>query len=715
MFSFGKTEKRHENPLYYETKYSEILNSKNSMLEPFFKPEGVAVIGASRNPHKLGYGVVRNLKEYRYQGAIYPINKSATEILGERCYSSVAEVPDPVDLAVVIVPAPVVPDTVRQCGERGIRHAIVVSGGFSETGEEGAALEQKLKQVAREQQIHVIGPNCIGTIDTHTPVNTTFVTGMPESGEIGFCSQSGAMVASVIDWARGAGVGFSRIASLGNQVDVNETQMIEALREDRQTKVITAYIEGVSDGSAFMEVAKKAARDKPFVALKGGRGESGARAVASHTGALAGSAEAYRSAFERSGVQQAETMEEMFDWARALAWQPLPEGKRVAVLTNAGGPAILAVDALEQAGLELAPLTDETHEYLKSRLPKAASVKNPVDVLAGSGPGTYAVALDALLTDETVDSVVVIQAPQDWFLPASLAEVVGEVAGTHHKPVIASIMGKASVEDALNILHKRKVPNVSFPERVASVLSAMVHRKEWLDAPMKAPEAYDDVDSETAKALAQDEKWSELLKEYGIPLPPQMQADSMEEAVKQAKAIGFPVVLKLVSELVSHKTEVKGVKLNLHDGEEVKDAWNEIEDAAQNAGISMEGVLVQKMFEAGQEVILGIRRDDQFGPQVLFGTGGTDVELLKDVKSAIAPLNRRQAEQLIDATRAGTKLHGWRNQPPADREKVIDILLRFSQLARDIPAIEELEINPLLVQPQGEGAWAVDVRGTISS
>lgn len=681
------------------------------MLESFFKPKGVAIIGASRNPHKLGYGVVRNLKEYRYQGAIYPINKSATEILGEHCYSSVSEVPDPVDLAVVIVPAKTVPEAVKQCGERGIKHAIVVSGGFSETGKAGKALEEELKKVAQEQEVNVIGPNCIGTIDTHTPVNTTFVTGMPESGEIGFCSQSGAMVASVIDWARGAGVGFSRIASLGNQVDVNETQMIEALCNDRQTKVITAYIEGVSDGSAFIESAKKAALAKPFVALKGGRGESGARAVASHTGALAGSAEAYESAFERSGVQQAETMEEMFDWARALAWQPLPKGKKVAVLTNAGGPAILAVDALEKAGLKLAELTEETRKYLQSRLPDAASIKNPVDVLAGSGPGTYAVALDALLTDGTVDSVVVIQAPQDWFLPASLAEVVGEVAGSHDKPVIASIMGKASVEEALNILHKRKIPNVSFPERVASVLSAMVQRKEWLEVRMEAPEAYEDVDIEAAKTFAKDEKWGDLLEEYGIPLPPQEQAETMEEAIKHADSIGYPVVLKLVSESVSHKTEVNGVKLNLRNSEEVKEAWKEITDSAKDSGVQMEGVLVQKMFVSGQEVILGIRRDQQFGPQVLFGTGGTDVELLKDVKSAIAPLNRMQAEKIMDATRAGTKLHGWRNQLPADREKVIDILMRLSQLADDIQIINELEINPLYVLTKGEGAYAVDVRG----
>ena len=683
------------------------------MLNPFFKPQGVAVIGASRNPHKLGYGVVRNLKEYRYQGGIYPVNKSATEILDLPCYPSVDEVPDPVDLAIIIVPAPVVPKVITQCGERGIKHAIVISGGFSETGEEGRRLEEELARVAKEWGVNFIGPNCIGTIDTHTPVNTTFVTGMPESGEIGFCSQSGAMVASVIDWARGAGVGFSRIVSLGNQVDVNETQMIKALHEDNQTQVITAYIEGVSNGKEFMEVAQKAAKDKPVVALKGGRGESGARAVASHTGALAGSAEAYGAAFERSGVLQAETMEEMFDWARALAWQPLPEGKNVAVLTNAGGPAILAVDALEKAGLELAGLTAETKNYLESRLPKAASVSNPVDVLAGSGPGTYAVALDALLTDETVDSVVVIQAPQDWFLPASLAEVVGEVAGTHKKPVIASIMGKASVDEALKILHKRKIPNVAFPERVASVLGAMVKRKEWLDTPQQTPERFPDFNEQEVQRSVLEKDWKSLLEEYGIAFPEEQLAKTKEAAVTVSESIGYPVVLKLVSESVSHKTEFNGVKLGLRNAEDVQSAWKEIKQSAELAGIDMEGVQVQKMLTGGQEVIMGLRRDPQFGAMILFGTGGTDVELLQDVESAIAPLNRLQAEKLVDATRAGIKLKGWRNQSPADRETVIRYLMRLSQLGNDLPNIDELEINPLYVLSEGEGAYAVDVRGTV--
>lgn len=682
------------------------------MFEPFFRPGGVAVIGASRNPHKLGYGVVRNLSQFGYRGEIYPVNRSATEILGFTCYSSVGEVPDPVDLAVIIVPAQAVPGTLAECGERGIRYAIVVSGGFSETGPEGKDLEISLKSTAEKYDIRVIGPNCIGTIDTHTPVNTTFVTGMPEPGEIGFSSQSGAMVAAVIDWARGAGVGFSRIVSLGNQVDVNETQMIETLKEDPQTQVITTYIEGVADGRAFMDVTHRAASEKPVIVLKGGHGESGARAVASHTGALAGSSEAYKAAFKRSGALHAKTMEEMFDWARALAWQPLPKGKNVAVLTNAGGPAILAVDALEKEGLNLAELTDETRSYLSSHLPKAASNSNPVDVLAGSGPGTYAMALDALLNDKTVDAAVVIQAPQDWFLPVSLAEVVGEVAGVHDKPVIASIMGKASIDDALKILHKRKVPNVAFPERVASVLSAMVQRYEWLHRVQGRPEKIAEVNLNSARSAAVEQDWEGLLKLYDIQFPSQRIAETVEQALEEAEKIGYPVVLKLESGDLNHKSDVGGVKLDIRDAGELKKSWSELEESARKAGITMDGAVIQKMLNNGQEVIIGIHRDEQFGPLVVFGSGGVDVELFKDVKTAIAPLNRIQAGELVNSTKAGQKLKGWRHLPKGDIQTVVDTVQKMAQLSMYLPEIKELEINPLYVMPEGEGAFAVDVRGT---
>lgn len=683
------------------------------MLDPYFNPTGVAVIGASTDPHKLGHGVVRNLIEYRYRGPIYPINPKAGEILGRTCYPSIGDVPDPVDLAVVVVPAPAVADVVDQCGRRGIRHAIVVSGGFGETGPEGRAREEALMEAATRHQMRIIGPNCIGSIDTHTPINTTFVVGMPQSGDIGFVSQSGAMCAVVIDWARGAGVGFSRIVSLGNQIDVSEAEMLSTMASDPQTRVITAYIEGVADGRAFMTAAEEAARGKPVVVLKGGFGESGARAVASHTGALAGSAEAYDAAFQHSGVLRADTMEELFDWARALAWQPLPAGNRVGVLTNAGGPAILAVDALEAAGLQLAPLTEDTCEYLRHRLPGASSVGNPVDILAGSGPGLYALGLDALLSDPTVDAALVIQAPQDWFLPASLAEVVAEVAAVHHKPVLASIMGLASVDQALAILHRRRVPNFAFPERAASALKAMLARREWLETPQQQLATLPRIDVKAARKALDRDDFAQALAAYGVNLPPTRPASTVEEAVQAAEKIGYPVVLKLDSPEFSHKSDVDGVALNLMDAADVQAAYEYIVGAARGSSpvATIQGVLVQKMLNGGQELIVGVRRDLQFGPLALVGSGGIEVELLRDVATGIAPLNKAQASRLLDNTRAGTRLRGWRGMPPADRSATIEAMCRVAQIACDFPEIDELEINPLYVLPEGHGAYAVDIRG----
>lgn len=683
------------------------------MSNPFFSPKGVAIVGASQDSHKLGYGVIRNLIEYRYKGGIYPVNPKAYEILGKQCYESVDMVPNPVDLAVIIVPAKAVESVLKECGERGIKHAIIVTGGFSETGEEGKLLEQRLLKVAEEYEMSIIGPNCIGTIDTHTPVNTTFVVGMPEPGEIGFISHSGAMVAAIIDWASGSGIGFSRIASLGNQIDVNETQMIEDVAEDDQTKVITAYLEGVANGSEFMKAARKAAQKKPFLVLKGGHGESGAKAVASHTGALAGSSEAYEAAFRYCGIQEAETIEEMFEWARAMAWQPLPKGNRVAVLTNAGGPAILAVDALEREGLKMAEISPKTKEYLSSRLPKAASVNNPVDVLAGSGPATYTLALEALLTDEQVDAVLVIQAPQDWFLPVSLAEVVGEVASAHNKTVVTSIMGKASVEEALKILQKRRIPNVAFPERSASLIAAMRSRFEWLNSENDTKVTEISVDKDAAAIAVKNEDWKSLLREYGILFPRQKVVSTVEEAIEFSNSLSYKIAMKLQSEAISHKSDVGGVILNLKNEQEIHHSWKKLEEISTQNNASFEGVLVQEMVEDSQEVIIGINRDQQFGPMILFGTGGTDVELYKDVQTSIAPLNLNRAQMLVDQTKAGRKLKGWRNMSPRDEQNVLHSLMALSQISQDFPEIEELEVNPLCVLPAGDGAVAIDVRGKL--
>ncbi len=684
------------------------------MFDPFFSPRGVAVVGASSDPHKLGYGVVRNLLEYHYRGPVYPINPALRELLGFRCYPSVSAIPDPVDLAVIVVPATAVARVVDECGQRGIKHAIVVSGGFGESGPEGVAREEELSVVGKKHGMRIIGPNCIGTIDTHTPVNTTFVIGMPIPGDIGFVSQSGALVAAVIDWARGAAVGFSRIVSLGNQVDVNETEMVASLADDPQTRVITAYIEGLSNGRRFMSIAAQAARHKPVIALKAGQSKTGARAVASHTGALAGSTEAYDAAFRDSGVLRAHTMEQLFDWARALAWQPLPSGDRVAVLTNAGGPAILAVDALEEAGLRLAPLTEDTRRYLRPRIPAAGSISNPVDILAGSGPGTYAVALDALLSDPTVDAALVIQAPQDWFLPTSLAEVISEVAAAHNKPVLTSIMGLASVDRALEILHQKRMPNFAFPERAASAIAAMVERMQWLNRGEEKTPMLPLKDTMAAGVALAQRDWTTGLIAYGIPLPPSRIATNEEEAVQAALELGYPVVIKIVSRDIVHKTDVGGVVLNISDEARVRNAFAEVTSAALKAhpGALVDGVLIQKMYGEGLDLIVGIKQDEQFGPLIIVGTGGTEVELFRDIMTGLAPVTADQAGRMLDGTRAGIRMKGWRSTGPRDRKAVIDVMVRLAKLATDFPQVAELEINPLRVFADQQGCVALDVRGS---
>ena len=693
-------------------------------LDVFFRPRGVAVIGASRDPQKLGHGVVRNLINYGYDGPIYPINPHAADILDRRAYASILDAPDPLDLAVLVVPARQVPEELEVCGRRGITAVIIISGGFREVGPEGAAREAEIVRIAQQYGMRFLGPNGIGSIDTHTPLNTTFVKGMPVSGDIAFLSQSGAVCAAVIDWARGAGVGFSRLVSLGNQADINEAEMLTVIGRDPQTRVITCYIEGVSDGQAFLQAASDVSRRVPVLALKAGWGSGGAQAVASHTGALAGRGEAYEAAFRRVGILRARTMEELFDWARALAWQPLPKGNRVAILTNSGGPGILALDALEAAGMSLAPLTDDTKAYLRKRVPPAASVNNPVDILAGPGPATYALCLDALLSDETVDAVIAITAPQDWFEPISLAEVIGEFTG-RGKPVLAVIMGLASVSDATAVLHRRRIPNFAFPERVGSTLAAMWRRRQWLDTfgdgeslpvldhcdPQAARAALDGVDGWLAPAQI-----DRLLGAYGIRTPGAGLAAGVDQALALAERIGYPVALKLAAEDVVHKSDVGGIALDIAGPDALRAAFDTMLFQAKTVlpGRVIQGVTVQKMIPPGVDLIVGIVRDQQFGPLLMAGVGGTLVELVEDVAFELAPLTRSQAEAVLDRTGAGTLLAGFRGAPPADRAAVIDVIVRLARLAQDHVDIAEIEINPLMVMANGAGAWAVEarVRGT---
>lgn len=704
-----------------------------SSLRPFFAPQGVAVVGASLDPSKLGYGLSRNLVQSGYRGAIYFVNIKGGILLGRPVYRSVFEVPDPVDLAVLLIPATSMPQALQECGERGIHAAIIAAGGFRETGAQGAALEARCLEIARQHHIRLLGPNCIGVLDTHLPIDTTFLPPPgPTPGDVAFISHSGAICAAVVDWARGQGFGLSRLVSLGNQADVNETDVLAPVAADPHTRVLTLYLEGISDGRRFVQEASRVSQNKPVIALKVGRFESGQRAVVSHTGALAGQERAFNAAFKRSGVIRAETSEELFDWARALAWCPLPKGRNVAVLTNAGGPAVTAADAIEAQGLRLARLQPETMAALRAILDPAASVQNPVDMLAAATSQLYAKCLQILLADAEVHSVMVIIPPPPMDTAGGVAKALIPVISTTDKPVVIALMGERLIQEAVEYFRAARVPDYRFPERAAAALAVLVQRAEALARTEEATTAFNDVRPEAVRAIiAQQQRqrtiqvneqgegqWLPqeatygILEAYGLPALPMELAQSTEQAVALAHRIGFPVALKLASPDILHKSDIGGVLLHLQDPESVRQGFYALMENARRLRpeVEIRGVYVQQMAAKGQEVIIGAIQDRQFGALVMFGSGGVEVEGMKDVEFALAPLSRRQAEEMLEKTWAGRKLRGHRHLVPADRQALLDALLRLAQLATDFPQLNEIEINPLHVLPEGKGVIAVDVR-----
>ncbi|MEW6569395.1 MAG: acetate--CoA ligase family protein [Chloroflexota bacterium] len=692
------------------------------MLEVFFAPRGVAIVGASLNPAKLGYGVARNLVISGYLGQIHFVNPRGGRLFDRPIYPDLASVPDPVDLAMILIPAASVPKALEDCGARGIRAVIIGSGGFRETGAEGRQLEERCLEIARRLGMRILGPNCIGLLDTHLPLDTTFLPlPGPIAGDIAFLSHSGAICEAVIDWARGQGFGLSRLVSLGNQMDLTEADLLPATAADPHTRVVAMYLEGVGDGRSFIEQASQVTRHKPVVAIKVGRSRSGREAVASHTGALAGRDAAFAAAFRKAGVIRAETTEEVFDWARALAWCPLPGGRQVAVLTNAGGPGAIAADALEANGLERAPLSEATRRQLQEFLPPAASLRNPVDMLAGAGPTEYAAALGWLLADETVDAVMVILVPPPMTTAAEVAGAVIPLIRSAVKPVVMVLMGEDLITHAARLLRQARIPDYRFPERAASALRILADRAQQQEAVATAPGTIAGIRAQEARSrlekahlgdsgLVDPETAAAVLACYGIRVPPATTATTEAEAAEAAARIGWPVVAKLVSRDRSHKSDIGGVVVGLRSQDEVRQAYRQIATRAEAASAIVDGVLVQTMADEGQEVVVGVVRDEQFGPLVMFGTGGIEVEASRDVAFGLAPLTRREAEELLEETWAGRRLRGYRSTPPADREAALQAVLRLGQLAVDFPEILEAEINPLRVLPEGRGALALDVR-----
>ncbi len=699
----------------------------DTTLAPFFHPQGIALVGVSRDPTKLGYALARNLSASGFGGAIHFVNPKGERLLGRPIYPSLAQVPDPVDLAVLLVPPPLVAGVLEECAARGIRAVIIATGGFRETGAEGATLEQLCLETARRHSMRLIGPNCIGLIDTHLPLDTTFLQPPPPpAGEVAFISHSGAICAAVIDWIRGQGFGLSHLASLGNQADVNETDLLGPVADDHYTRVITLYLEGISDGRRFMEEARRVSRSKPLLALKVGRFASGQRAAASHTGALAGAEAAFDAAFERGGVIRAATIQEMFQWARALAWSPLSRGRRTAVLTNAGGPGVACADALELHGLHLADLSAETHAALQAVLPAAASLHNPVDMLASAMPDHYAECLRILLADPGVDSVIVIAPPPPASSAGAVAKAILPLIQVSDKPVLPVWMGEKLIQEAVEFCRAVQVSEYRFPEDAASALGVLARRADLLEKLDEEPLSPAETQPETVRSLLAgcaagaflpQEVVNGLLRAYGIPTAEPRLAASAAEAAVLARQTGYPVALKVASADIAHKSDVGGVLLDLTDASAVQAGFERVTANARAARPEalIGGVFVQRMLPPGQEVITGVVRDPQFGPLVMFGSGGVEVEGLKDVAFGLAPLTPSELDHMLADTWAGRKLAGFRSLPPADRGAVRDILARLAQLANDCPQIAEIEINPLRVLPAGQGAVAIDVRARIAA
>ena len=697
------------------------------MLDTLFSPRSIAVIGASRTEGKLGHAVLANLIEGGFQGSLYPINPKPGDILNLPSHASLDEIEGEIDLAVIVIPSKGVLDVLEACGQRGVGSVIVISAGFRETGHQGLMAERKMAEIAEQYQMRIVGPNCLGVIDTLASMNASFAVGMPRQGKIAFMSQSGALCTSILDIALARDVGFSRFVSLGNKADLDEIDFLEAWSDDPESSVIMGYVEGIADGARFIDVARRLTKTKPVIIIKSGRTSSGSRAVSSHTGTLAGSERAYEAAFKQAGVIRSTSVGNLFDLSIAFARQPLPRSDKVAIITNAGGPGIMATDAIEQVGLSLASLVDETMANLRQALPPAASVLNPVDVLGDALADRYRAALQLVAADPNVGALMVILTPQFMTEIEETAKAVAEVAHQCEVPVLACFMGEASTQGGVRILTEHGVPNYIVPEQAVTALKAMADQRHWQDRPLPQFEAFD-VNREWVARIFEhvradgrvqigDAEARDILEAYRIPIPGSKLCRTAEEAVAFAQEAGYPVVMKIASPDILHKTDIGGVRLNIQSADDVRDSFDLMTFRAMRHMPDAEiwGCLVQQQVRGGKEVIVGMNRDPQFGPLVMFGLGGIYVEALKDVAFRIAPFSRDEAREMMREIRSFNLLRGVRGEPPSDIEASTDTLLKLSQLVTDFPEIVEMDVNPLMVFEEGKGVMGIDMRLVLSS
>ena len=708
-------------------------------LDAVFRPRSIAVIGASRERGTVGGEIFHNLLEQAFQGVVYPVNPKADSVQSVHAYRSVTDIPGPVDLAIVVVPAARVNDVIEECGRKGVRAAVVISAGFKEIGGEGIERERRLVELARRYGMRVIGPNCLGVLNTEPAVrlDATFSPTFPPAGGVAFSSQSGALGLAILEEAARLSIGISQFASVGNKAEVSGNDLLEFWERDPGTRIILLYLESFGHPGRFLEIARRVGRAKPIVAVKSGRTRAGIRAASSHTGSLAGADTAVSALCAQAGVVRTDTMEELFDVAMLLANQPVPHGIRVGIVTNAGGPGIMASDACESHGLEVVTLEDSTVAALRAFLPVEASTRNPVDMIASATPQSFEKAVRLVANDPNVDALLVLYVPPIVTRPLDVAQAIvrgneaakadARARGAAPKPVLSCFMGSHGVPEGLRSLQEGHIPSYAFPESAAIALARAVRYGKWRDTPEGVVRRFDDFDHATLGRLIRGPlpsagggavRWLDpdsvrtLLAACRIATPEQASAATAGEAAAAAERIGFPVALKLASPTITHKSDVGGVVLDVRDVAEARAAFEAIAGRLRAAGrlADMAGVTIQPMIREGLECIVGMTRDPSFGPLLMFGLGGVQVELLKDVMFRVHPLTDRDATEMVSGIKGAPLFAGYRGGPPADRPAIEEILLRLSQLAGEFPELVELDLNPVLVRERGRGCIALDAR-----
>jgi len=708
-----------------------------SDLDAIFSPQSVAVIGASASPGKVGHDIFANILKGGFTGTLYPINPKAKSILSVRTYATVMDIPDQIDLSIIIVPPQAAFNAVEDSIKKGVKGIVIVSAGFKEVGKEGLELENKIVARCREAGVRLIGPNCLGVINPGASVslNASFSARMPAKGNISFISQSGALCTAVLDFAADRDFGFSKFVSIGNKADVDELDLLRYLHEDPETNVIMIYVEELRRGPEFIKAVREITsgnRPTPVLVIKSGRTSAGAAAAASHTGSLAGSEAVYDALFEQAGVIRAETIDELFDLANAFNYKQetalgklsrkLPAGNRVAIITNAGGPGILATDVTISSGLTLAEFSQDTVRALACHLPSAANLNNPVDVIGDAASDRYEHALEAVIKDDGVDGALVILTPQSMTNALGTAEAIVSIARRSHKPILCCFMGIVDVSSGVKYLQEHGYPVYKFPENAAKAFSALYRFSRWINRQQLAEYSFEHDTGKASEIISRcmdrgqtylgELDGLDLLKSYGFNTLPTELSTSADEAAEIADKIGYPVVMKIISPQIIHKSDAGGVKVGLKTADEVKAAFDTItaNAAAYNADAEITGVLIQKMAPSGQEVILGVNRYPIFGPLLMFGLGGVFVEVFKDVAFRLAPVGRNTARRMIKSIKGYKLFTGFRGKAEADVDAIEKLLTCLSDMVIEHPEIQELDINPLLVHDKGQGTTVADCR-----